>query len=73
MEDMVAALEASLSEDQARLRSAAEFLTQLSRERFCWLLEALAFLLCLPYGLLDLREPLCVVVLEQERVLRPRP
>ena len=45
MEQLVAALEASLSEDEARLRSAAEFLTQLSRESFCWLLEALAFLL----------------------------
>ena len=41
----MAALEASLSEDQARLRSAAEFLTDLSRESFCWLVEALALIL----------------------------
>ena len=41
----MAALEASLSEDQDRLRSAAEFLTELSRESFCWLVEALALIL----------------------------
>ena len=42
---LVAALEAGLTEDPARLREAAEFLSHLGRESFCWLVEALAFLL----------------------------
>ena len=41
----MAALEAGLTEDPARLREAAEFLSHLGRESFCWLVEALAFLL----------------------------
>ena len=45
MEQLVAALEASLSEDQLRLSSAADFLTEASRANFSWLLQALAFIL----------------------------
>ena len=45
MDHLVAALEASLSEDPLRLRSAAEFLTEVSRDNFSWLLEALALIL----------------------------
>ena len=45
MDHLLAALEAGLSEDPLRLRSAAEFLTEVSRDNFSWLLEALALIL----------------------------
>ena len=41
----MAALEASLSDDQLSLRSAAELLTEVGRANFSWLVQALAFLL----------------------------